>query len=739
MKNIAIVVLLQVFITATASAQQPQAKQANQARHASDTLTLSRAVVTAHRPLIEQKIDRTIVNVDAMITAAGSNALEVLAKSPGVIVDANENISLNGKSNVLVLVDGRPTYMSGADLAAYLRSLPAGMLDKLELIPSPPAEYDAAGGAVINIVLKKIHNAGFNGGVNTAYNQGLYGRSTDALNFNYRRPTTNLFGNIGYSLDQNYIDQTFDRNFYSPRSATTQTSSYHYRSDGWNARLGMDYFPSAQTTLGFMLNGATRPKTDLLTYSNTQFDASGAPDSSGQGLTSGRYAWRNLALNANAAHTFKATKAKLTADLDYVRFHAENYQHAPISVILPDGSMESSADRVFRYPGDTYIYSAKADLTLPVSAKAEFDAGVKSSYVITDNQFNWFDVTGGTPIENYSRSNDFRYRENIDAAYVQYKKQWARWGIQAGLRAENTRSAGHQLPNPVIPDSSFKRTYANLFPSVFLSYKPDTGGNQLFVLSYTKRIRRPGYQQLNPFLFYQDQYTYNAGNTGLQSYTAHYIELKYAYKQYFGVKAGYWYGANEAQPLIQAYGEVLITRPQNYILNRAWSLVPFVDLRPAKWWNLHFNAVLIYLLNNGSAPGVTIDQRTNVHEFETSNELKLADSWSAELDGFFPGKQTFAQTQSEKAPVNISGGIRKSILHGQGTLNLTFNDLFHTFYRGASRTIDIAQVTAYSTRETDTRRTGIAFSYHFGKAANARKVHHDNGGAEDEQSRTSHL
>ena len=720
--------------------------------------TLKAAVVKGMKPLIEQKIDRTIVNVDAMITATGSNALEALSKSPGVMIDVNDNISLNGKSNVLVLIDNRPTYMSGQELAAYLRTLPAGTIDKLELIPNPPAQYDAAGGAVINIVLKKIHAAGFNGGINLGYNQGVYGRANEAVNFNYRLAKSNLFGNAGYGLDRNYSDQTFSRYFYNAAggldAAAFQNSGYHYRSDGWNGRVGMDLFTSPQTTLGFMVSGSTRPKTDLLTYRNMEYDGAGALDSSGRGTTSGRYVWRNIGINGNAAHTFKASGARLTADLDYVRFHAENYQHAPLSVVLPDGSLSSSEDRVFEYPGDTYIYSAKADLTRPLGGTAEFDAGMKFSYVFSDNRFDWFVVSGNKQTQDYSRSNDFRYKENINAAYVNYKRQWARWGIQAGVRTENTYSAGHQLANLVVPDSSFSRSYTNVFPSAFVSYKLDSAGRNTLVLSYTRKIRRPGYQQLNPFLFYQDQYSYSAGNPGLQPYCDNYFELKYAYKQYFGVTAGFWYNANGVQGLTQAYGEVFVSRPRNYILSRCFSLIPYVALRPARWWDLHFNAVLIYILNNGTAGGgtgaagsvtgaaggaagsVTVDQRTNVHEFETSNEFRISESWSAELDGFFPGKQTFGQTQSNRAPVNISGGVRKSILGDRGILSLNFNDIFHSFYKMATQTIDIAQVTAYSTKETDTRRIGIGFSYRFGKAANARKVRHDSGGAEDEQARS---
>ncbi len=699
---------------------------------------LNEVVVNAKKPLIEQKIDRTVVNVDAMLTAAGSNVLEALSKSPGVILDANDNISLNGKSNVLVLIDDRPTYMSGQDLAAYLRSLPAGTLDKLELISNPPARYDASGGAVINLVLKKSHAAGFNGGMNTGYNQGVYGRSNDALNINFRTPKFNLFSNLSYSLDQNYSHETFARYFYntggSLNSAALQNSYYKYNSNGWNGRLGMDYFAGPNTTLGFMLSGNTRPRTDLLNYTNSQYDAGMQPDAVGKGYTSGTYQAQNAGLNLNMLHKFDDSGTQLSADLDYLHFYANGDQLSPLSVYAADGSLLSEQQYRFLLPSQINIYSGKADYTHPWGS-ATLDAGIKSSYVTTDNQLDWFNKDGLNFVPDYSKTNHFRYAENINAAYVNLKKEWARWGIQAGLRVENTNASGHQFSNPAVPDSAFIKSYTHVFPSAYLSYKLDSAGKNTLVLSYNERIRRPGYQQLNPFLFYHDQYTYSSGNPNLVPNYNHYFDLKYTYKHYVGITAGYGIGNNESQSLTQASGNVLISRLDNFINNRTYSLIPYFSLDPTRWWTSRINAVLLYVLNNGSADGVTINQKTNVHEIETTNELNLGHDWSAELNGFFPGKQTFGQSQGDKAGYNISGGIRKSILNGQGSISLNVNDIFNTFNFG-SETIGINQVSAFSTRKTDTRRVGFAFNYRFGKAANARK-RNTNGSAEDEKGRTN--
>jgi len=698
---------------------------------------LKEVVVTAKKPLIEQKIDRTIVNVDAMITAAGGNALDALSKSPGVIVDANDNISLDGKSNVLVLIDDKPTYLSGQDLATYLRSLPAGTLDKLELISNPPARYDASGGAVINVILKKNHAAGFNGGINIGYNQGVYGRSNDALNINYRTLSFNLFSNLSYSFDQNYSKETFSRYFYNPdgslNSAALQNSYYKYKANGWSGRLGMDFFIGPKTTLGFMLTGNTRPKTDLLNYANSQFNGIMQLDSVGRGLTSGKYQAQNEGLNLNMLHKFDGSGTQLTADLDYVHFYSYGDQSSPIDVYFADGSPSTGQQYRFLLPSDINIYSGKADFGHPFAGKGEFDAGIKSSYVTTDNQLDWFTGDGAGFVPYYSKSNHFRYAENINAAYVNLKKEWRRWGVQAGLRVENTNAAGRQFSNPAIPDSSFTKNYTHVFPSAYLSYKLDTMGNNTLVLSYNERIRRPGYQQLNPFLFYHDQYTYTSGNPNLVPYFNQYFELKYSYKQYIGITAGYNTGNNESQSLTQASGDVLITRPYNFINNRTYALIPYFSFDPARWWTSRINAVLLYILNNGSADGVVINQKTNVHEIEISNELQLGHDWSAEVDGFFPGKQTFGQSQGDKAGYNISGGLRKSILNGQGSISMNVNDIFNSLNFG-SQTIGINQLSAFSTRQTDTRRIGAAFTYRFGKAVNARK-RNTSGSAEDEKGR----
>jgi hypothetical protein len=693
---------------------------------------LSPVTITSKKPLVEQHIDRTIVNVDAMISAASGNALDALVKAPGVMVSANDDITLNGKNNVLVLIDDRPTYMTGQSLAAYLRSLPGGLLDKLELISNPPARYDANGNAVINIVLKKNQAAGFNGALSLGYNQGTYARTNDALNVNYRTPKFNLFTNIGYNHDQNFADQSYSR--YFPANIILQTSRSTYTSNAYNGRVGIDYYVSPKTTIGMMLTGSTRPKTDRLLYSNHQYNSLMMLDSIGRGLTSGNYPTQNYGFNLNLQHKFDQSGKVLSVNIDQLNYLTGSDQLSLAEVYLSNDSLFSGQQRVFTSSSTIHIYAGKADCTLPMANKAEFSAGVKSSYVSTGNQNNWYDHQGSDLMPNYRKSDHFQYNENINSAYVNIKKDWKRWAVQAGLRLEQTNAYGRQFSNPAMPDSTFIKHYTNAFPSFYLLHKVDSSGNHTLVLSLSRRLRRPSYQQLNPFLFFQDQYTYNGGNTGLIPSFNQYAELKYSYKQFFGLTLSYGGGNKGISPLTQTDGTVFITQPFNYVDSRLVGIIPYVSFNPVQWWTLNLHAVILFQHIKGNANGVTLDQQLSTQEIEITNQFQLSKDWSAELDGFFPGTQAYGQSKND-AIYNISAGIQKKILHDQGTIRLNANDLFNTLILN-SQTTGINGVSAFNTRSSDTRYVGLSFTYRFGRVADARK-RNDTSSAEDEKGRTN--
>ncbi len=699
--------------------------------------TLKEVTITLKKPLIKQQMDRTIVNVEAMISAAGSSALEVLGKSPGVYVDPNGNIELNGQGGVLVLIDDRPTYLSAQNLAAYLRSLPASLLDKIELMSNPPAHYDASGSAVINLQLKKNRTAGFNGNVSLGYTQWFYARSNNALNFNYRAKKFNIFANLGYSRDANYTNDNGTRNFYYNNGALTSTirlsSRYVYSSNSWNGRAGMDYFASPNTILGFVLIAGTQPKADLLTNTERQYNATGQLDSTSRGTTSGTYHWKSIGTNFNFQHKFDNSGQQLNVNMDYIRYHSDGNQLWPNYNYNPSDNLTSAGTISDQTPSDINIYATKMDYSLPLTGKAQLDAGLKSSLVNTNNQNNWFNQTGTGFVPDFGNTNHFIYKENINAVYISAKKEWQRWGIQAGLRMENTNAKGHQIGNSVVSDSSFTKSYTSLFPAFFFSHKLDSLGDNTLVLSYSIRVRRPNYQQLDPFLSYQNPYTYTAGNPYLNPHYNHILQLKYAYKQYFGISLAYLHINNIIYNTTQNIANVFITRPENFGTNNSINFNAYSNITILKNWDLNVNVLVYHLSNKGNAYGQLIDETHTTGEIEFSNQFRFSHGWSAELNYFYHGPGNGGQSTSTSIWTS-SAGIQKKILKGNGTIRLKANDIFYSL-KNKFTLISSSSIYIH-TSESDTRLISLSFSYRFGKDANARK-RNDNGSAEDEKGRTN--
>ncbi|QDK80596.1 TonB-dependent receptor [Spirosoma sp. KCTC 42546] len=699
--------------------------------------TLKEVTVVAKRPMIEQDIDKTIVNVDAMIGSAGSNTLEVLEKTPGVTIDTDGSISLNGKTGVLVLIDGRPTYMSGQDLAAYLKSLPGGSLDKLELMTNPPAKYDAAGSSIINIRLKRTRVQGFTGSVSGAYSQGVTSRSNDVINLNYNHKKLNLFGSIGYNKDGNYSNDGYDRTFYDANgvlnSSVQLQNKYTYSSHGVMARLGMDYAASANTTYGFLLAIQNRSRQDGLDYVSKTYGLRSELNSIGTGSTNGNYPWVNPSVNANVQHKFKNTGRELSADLNYITYNSTGDQVLKTAVNQPDGTLVNSNQFVYSLPSDITIYSAKADYVHPLRDKAKLEAGIKSSVVNNDNNSQYYTVLGAIKTPDFSKSNHFTYHETIHAAYTNLRKEWKRLAAQAGFRLEHTQIAGRQLGNPEVSETSFSRTYTSLFPTAFLSYKVDSAGNNTLTASVTRRINRPNYQSLNPFLFYRDQYSFTTGNPYLKPQYNYQYELKYQHKQYIGVSIQYGRFSDIIFQLTQAVGDVFYYRPDNVASGYILALATNVSVSPTKWWTINANGMMGRMALNGTAYSETLTPGLFSVRMDVFNQFKFEKGWAGELSSFYSGKNISGQTIANPR-FRLAAAVQKKILQNKGSLRLTLEDIFHS-WTPTDQTVSLKQAEAFHTNETDTRRIGLAFTYQFGKDTFARKRRHTDNAADAEKGR----
>lgn len=683
---------------------------------------LTAVVVRSKKPLLEHSIDKTTVNVDAMISAAASNALEVLSRTPGVSVDNQGGISLNGRNGVLVLIDGRQTYMSAQDLASYLRSLPGATLDKIELIDNPSAKYDAAGNAIINLQLKKIRSGGWTGGVSAGYTQGTYGRQNYSMNLNYQTKKVTLFTNAGYNADKNYSEDLYRRRYYKADGdlSSTVILDNNQRNSGrsYNIMGGLDYQLTGKTILGFVGNFNHGKRTGRFDYSSETFDAAKQPAGNAYGNTLSQDRRNNVGLNLNFQHKFSRKGQELSGDVNYLNYQARGQQELENFLQEQPAPVHSVSRFSYQLPSSIRIYTARADYVQAIGKKGKLEAGVKSSFVRNDNTSDYYDKDGIAPEYDPALSNRFIYRENINAAYINGQQAWGRISTQLGLRGEHTSINGKQPGNAATADTSFSRNYMNWFPSVSVSYKLDSVGRKILSVVMTRRVNRPNYQSLNPFLFYRDNYSYSGGNPMLNPQIQNRYELKYQHGQLLMLGLSYNDFRGVILPTTRTEDSLFITRPDNFAKGIMVLLNIGVNVSPAKWWTINSTVRLSRIGLRGTIDSEKLSPNTNVLRWELSNYFTINKKLNAELTSYYASADMNGQT-STSGMYRISAGVQQK-LGEKASLRLVMDDIFHSWVYH-NRSMGLKQADFIQTNTSDTQRFGLAFSYRFGKAGKSRK------------------
>lgn len=698
-------------------------------------LLLKEVGIMSQKTLVEKKIDRTVINVEAMISSAGSTLLEVLEKSPGVMIDQSGVISLKGKGATL-FIDDKPTYLSGADLESYLRSLPSSTIDVIELMTNPPAKYDAAGnGGVINIRTKKSTIKGFNGGLNLSYVQGKYGRTNNSFNFNYRNNKVNLFGNIGQSTTNTYNDLDINRHFEyanGTRLSNFLQNSYTRRTGhSYNAKVGMDFYMSDKTTLGIGFTGSYRLSKQKAPVSSLFTNAQNNPDSTVLADNIEKNSFKNAGINLNYRHLYHKSGRELTADIDYLHYNNRSDQSFDNKSYLNDGALIGNYLLTGNLPTGIHIYSFKTDYSHPFENGFKLETGLKTSYAKTDNTADYFYTVNEITKPDYEKTNHFLYKENINAAYLNTSKEFDRLSIQAGLRMENTSSNGQQLGNVEKADSTFKRNYTGLFPTLYLQYKLDTTNTHLLSINYGRRIDRPYYQDLNPFLSPLDKFTYYAGNPFLKPSYTNAVELSHSYKSNFTTTLSYSKTKNQVNETIEILDGIYYSRPGNIGNVTVKSISVDGSLDPFKWFNFHFYGQLTNIHTVSSFYTGPLDTKGTFVYLKPILQFKPGHDWIIQIDGYYQSKVTNIQfIAGEQKRMNAA--ISKK-LSSSTTIKLVVNDIFHS-YVNSGVINNLALTRADYKNISDTRTGVISFSYRFGKAIASQRNHTANG-AESEQSR----
>lgn len=708
---------------------------------------LKEVTVTGRKPMFEQKPDKLVVNVDASPTNAGANALEVLEKSPGVSVDKDGNISLKGKAGVQVFIDGKPAYLSGADLANYLRNLQGTQLDQIEIMTNPPAKYDAAGNSgIINICTKKTKQMGYSVLATAGFSQGVYPSNNQNLTFNYRKNKVNLFGTLSRNERNSFQELSIQRKFIEAtskevKSLFNQVSHMRQLNMSNNAKLGADFYLSKKTTIGATVNGFYNPGTFT---NNSDIDIAnpgGTIISKANGFSASKSYWRHFGSNLNFRHQFDSTGKELTADVDFLNYNVSSSQNLKNKYFDAAGNPSGMPDNLLgSLPQLISIYSGKADYVHPLKKGAKFEVGIKTSFVETDNNAVYDTLRNGNMILDSARSNHFIYTENINAAYVNYSKQFSKkFSAQLGLRLENTTAKGNSkglayntsIQKFAAFDSTFTLNYTQLFPTVFLQYAANEKNS--FVLNYGRRLRRPDYESLNPFVEFLDRYTFEQGNPNLRPQFSHNIELSHTYNNFLTTTVNYTKTNNIIQQVLEqneATNESFV-KQANIASQRQYgiSVSAFKQIKGFSG-NIYanvFNNELTGIVNNTM---VTMGATTAM--FNGSVAYKFKKGLSTEISGFY-------RTEGVEGVFRIGAfggmnvGASLPVLKTKGTIRLNVRDvLWSQRIKGESK---FGNIDAEFQNYRDSRVATLTFTYRLSKGKVNGNGRRKASGASDEQNR----
>ncbi|MGI4866063.1 MAG: outer membrane beta-barrel protein [Janthinobacterium lividum] len=686
---------------------------------ASPATTLGPVTVTGRKPLYERLADRTVVHVAESPLAAGSTTLDVLGRAPNVTLTSNGDLRLRGREGLLVYLDGKRVPLTGQDLADYLRALPAEQIQDIELITNPPASYDAQGGAgVIAITLKKDQRLGLNGSVNASYGRGVYGKFVGGGSLNYRRKNLNLYGTYAYTDRRGFTRFNFDRQFGATKSMAAGSSEQFTEQLTYlrthSAKVGLDLNLSKRTLLGISATGLLS-QSDNNTSSTAQFfDEKGQPSSRYTSAAPQDVNRPNGSLNLNLRHAFadSATARFISADVDYARYHTTRLLDLYAFYAMPS---QSTSLLTGDQRNNLSIGTAKFDYSQPLPHRARLEAGAKVTQVVSSNDALFEYSTGGTSMPLSNLSYPFRYRENVNAAYVNLRGATPRTTLQAGLRAEQTNTRADSLSQSVREQNYFK-----LFPSLLVQHT--LSKNHSLALSVARRIDRPSYGLVNPLRSYLDPTSYSAGNYKLQPQTSYNFELTHTFLGKFSTALAY---ARTEQPYLQVSlptdgGRVIVNQYRNLSRQNFYTLNLTAPLELTKWWTLYANVILYYNQYQGDLNNTALDRGRVAFNLTANSSFTLPGGWTAELTSLYESREVVGyQLTQDRGQVAI--GFQKSFWKKQATLRLNVADVFYTTPIRATSTYDNFTETFY--QRQDLRVATAALTYRFGnsKVAAARK------------------
>jgi iron complex outermembrane recepter protein len=668
---------------------------------------LNEVVISRAKPLMRQEDDKTIIDPE-QLAEASTSAYEVLEKTPGLFIDQDGNIYISSITPALVYINGRELKMSRADVAIMLKNLPPNSIEKIEIMRTASAKYDASGsGGIVNVVLKKGVKLGLNGSVNAGAQQGVYGNQFAGFSLNNNNDKWSTYVNANVTQQNNYQQLNTNRvlaidTLLSQKAYTKYPGQVYFGNFGVNYDFNNQWSFSYDTRLSYNHN-----KSNTDNYNDIKVESTNK--TLGSILSQINNNNRTLLIDQSLSSKYKidSNGSEWNNTLSYTYSDNSMNQDYLNSSILGNTSGDGIVNT------HRHFWAMQSDFNHKLKYQINFETGIKSTFLFFDNKAAYNKMTGTLQQIDYARSNQYRYTENINAAYIQAAKTFGSFILKTGLRLENTNMEGMQK-KPA--DTSFAINRSDLFPYIYFSKKimAIAGYDLRAYLVYRRTISRPSYEQLNPFPKYVDQFMSEIGNPALKPQFTQNYEANVSVNEHPLLAIGY----NDTKDLFtNVFYQADSTATQAYRgydnigTNKEWYLRGLAAIPPGGKYFAVLGAQYNRNIYSGLYQVKPLDFTAESWLFFTYHQLKLDKKTVLTLNGFWrlAGPLQFYELS---AMGSLNASVNRKLMKDKLSLSLSVTDIF---YSNNNRFIvNQGDVAAQGSRATDSRRYGINLSYNFG-------------------------
>ena len=668
-----------------------------------DSESLDEVVVRAETTEVQIRLDKKIYNIGKDLTTSGATVSDALNNVPSVTVDVDGAIALRGNENVRILINGKPSAIAGFGDTDALRQLPAEAIERVEVITSPSARYDAEGTAgILNIILRKEKTLGLNGSIQTNFSYPLGSSAT--ANVNIRTDKFNIFNTTGVRYNENPGNATFENVYFSDgidNPFVDETREYNRKRQGFNTNLGIEYFLTERSSITASGFYRMSDDNDLTTNLTNEFDADRNLAVSRTRNEDETEDDENFQFSLNYVNEFNTNGHKLTAD-----FQWEKGKETQIGLIeefntLPEN--ETLPSEYITEVQDDSEYLFQADYVLPIGESAQFEAGFRSTLenTITDYTLEEQLEAGGAFVRNDSLSNIFDYTENVHAVYSQYGNKLGKFSFLLGLRMENTVLKGEVTATDVTANNAalninFDKNFLGLFPTVNLVYELSEREN--VTLGYNRRINRPRNWFVNPFPSRSSEANVFQGNPDLNPAYASAFDLGYLkrWKQltlttsiYYQYETDSFERVQEETGLVTPNGIPIIrTIPINLSTNTRIGFEAGVLYNPAKWLRLNGSFNFFQFETEGEYNGVDYGAKNTSWFTRGSAKVTLPAKIDWQTNVFYRGPYNNAQTEFEGI-TSVDLAFSKDIINDNATIGFNVRDLLNSRKRRSDGVVNL--------------------------------------------------